>query len=169
MINTYGHDDAELLVPSVRHVLPAVGALIGRAREEGIDVIYVNDNFGLWRSDRAEVVRTAVDGPYGDLVRPVAPDEDALFVLKTRHSAFFRTPLDYLLDQRGVGHVVLCGQVTEQCVLYSAVDAHVRHLAVTVAEDAVAHIHADLAQAALRMMERNLGARVCPGDRAELV
>jgi nicotinamidase-related amidase len=56
--------------------------------------------------------------------------------------------------------VVLCGQVTEQCVLYSALDAHTRNFEVTVVRDAVAHIHADLADAALRMMERNM-ARGC--------
>ncbi len=59
---------------------------------------------------------------------------------------------------------MLCGQVTEQCVLYSALDAHIRHLRVTVPRDAVAHIHSDLADAALRMMERNMGARITPTD-----
>lgn len=46
MINTYDHADAELLVPSVREALPAVRRLVTRARETGIEVIYVNDNFG---------------------------------------------------------------------------------------------------------------------------
>ena len=61
---------------------------------------------------------------------------------------------------------MLCGQVTEQCVLYSSLDAHIRHFRVTVPRDAVAHIHEDLADAALRMMERNMGAQVC--DSSEL-
>lgn len=56
---------------------------------------------------------------------------------------------------------MLTGQVTEQCVLYSALDAHIRHFDVIVPRDAVAHIHEDLAGAALRMMERNMGAHVC--------
>lgn len=60
----------------------------------------------------------------------------------------------------GVGTVVLTGQVTEQCVLYSALDAHIRHLDVTVPRDAVASIHPHLAAAALEMMERNMGARI---------
>lgn len=61
-------------------------------------------------------------------------------------------------------HVVLCGQVTGQCVLYSALDAHIRQLRVTVPEDAVAHIREDLAQAALRMMERNMSASIGTAD-----
>ena len=55
---------------------------------------------------------------------------------------------------------MLVGQVTEQCVLYSALDAHIRHLRVCVPRDAVAHIHPDLADAALRMMELNMDADV---------
>jgi nicotinamidase-related amidase len=52
--------------------------------------------------------------------------------------------------------------VTEQCILYSALDAYVRHFEVAVAPDAVAHIHADLADAALRMMEINMSAQLVP-------
>jgi len=36
----------------------------------------------------------------------------------------------------------LTGQVTEQCILYSALDAYVRHFEVVVRPDAVAHIDA---------------------------
>ncbi|MFJ8143109.1 cysteine hydrolase family protein [Streptomyces sp. NPDC096013] len=164
MINTYDHDDAALLIPSVEKSLPAVTRLLHRARELDVPVIYVNDNFGQWRSHHGEILETALKGPHADLVRPVAPDDASLFVVKARHSAFYETPLSYLLTQQGVDHVVLCGQVTEQCVLYSALDAHIRHLKVTVARNAMAHIHPDLAEAALRMMERNMGARISTAE-----
>ncbi|MER5550405.1 isochorismatase family cysteine hydrolase [Streptomyces sp. NPDC002793] len=160
MINTYGHPDADALVPSVRDALPRIVDLIGRARNDGVPVIYVNDNFGEWRSHHGEIIETTLSGPHSDLVEPVLPDDDSLFVVKARHSIFYETPLSYLLSQLDVDRVVLCGQVTEQCVLYSALDAHIRHLDVTVPDDAVAHIHQDLAQAALRMMERNMNASI---------
>jgi nicotinamidase-related amidase len=54
--------------------------------------------------------------------------------------------------------------VTEQCILYSALDAYVRHFKVSVAPDAAAHIHEDLAQASLRMMERNMRAKLVAAD-----
>jgi nicotinamidase-related amidase len=164
MINTYGHPDADLLVESVREVLPAVTRALAGARGHGVEVIYVNDNFGRWRSHHDELVAAALDGPYAELVEPLLPDEESLFVVKARHSVFYQTPLEYLLQQQGIGHIVLCGQATEQCVLYSALDAHIRHLEVTVLRDAVAHIHPDLAEAALRMMERNMGARLTAVD-----
>jgi nicotinamidase-related amidase len=160
MINDYEHPDADLLIPSVRKALPAVQTALAAARRSGADVIYVNDNFGRWRSHHDELLDTVLQGPHADLVEPVAPDGDSLFVVKARHSIFYETPLEYLLRQQGIGHIVLCGQATEQCILYSALDAHIRHIDVTVVRDAVAHLHTDLADAALRMMERNMGARL---------
>jgi len=160
MINTYDHEDAELLVPSVRRVVPVLAELIGRAREADVPVVYANDNFGLWRSHHGELVDTALARPHADLIEPIRPDDESLFVVKARHSVFYETPLAYLLGRLGVGHVVLTGQVTEQCVLYSALDAHIRHLGVTVPRDAAASIHPHLEEAALEMMERNMGARI---------
>jgi nicotinamidase-related amidase len=58
----------------------------------------------------------------------------------------------------GVGRLVFCGQVTEQCILYSALDAYVRHFDVVVPPDAVAAIYDDLGDAALKLMERNMSA-----------
>ena len=88
--------------------------------------------------------------------------DESLFVVKARHSIFYQTPLEYLLSQEEVSNVILTGQVTEQCILYSALDAYIRHLEVRVPPDAVAHIYEDLADAALRMMERNMSADLTP-------
>lgn len=160
MLSTYAHEDAEALVPSVRKALPGIVTLLGNARAGPSPVIYVNDNFGEWRSHHGEILRAALAGRHADLVEPIAPDGQSLFVVKARHSIFFETPLAYLLGQLAAERLVLCGQVTEQCVLYSALDAHIRHFGVVVAEDAVAHIDADLAEAALRMMSLNMAAEI---------
>jgi nicotinamidase-related amidase len=97
----------------------------------------------------------------------VLPPEGASFVIKARHTIFYGTPLEYLLSQKEVGRLVLTGQVTEQCILYSALDAYVRHIQVCVPRDAVAHIHEDLAEASLKMMERNMDAEVCDAKEVE--
>ena len=162
MINAYDFPDAEKVVASAQEALPAIQRLIEEAPEKDMPVIYVNDNFGHWRSQRDELVEQALDGGHPDLVEPIKPPGDALFVVKARHSIFYQTPLEYLLNQEGVGKLILTGQVTEQCVLYSALDAYVRHFDVRVPPDAVAHIHQDLADAALTMMERNMSADVTP-------
>jgi nicotinamidase-related amidase len=130
--------------------------------------IYVNDNFGSWNSNRDELLETALGSEFAHLVEPIAPTDDTLFVVKARHSIFYQTPLEYLLDQHDVDRVVLIGQVTEQCVLYSALDAYIRELQVTIPRDAVAHIHEHLADASLEMMERNMDAELCAADDVRL-
>ena len=89
-------------------------------------------------------------------------------MIKARHTIFYMTPLEYLLGQKEIGHLVLAGQVTEQCILYSALDAYVRHFEVSIPRDGVAHIHKGLADAALEMMERNMSADVQPSARSRL-
>jgi nicotinamidase-related amidase len=159
MINAYDFPDAENVAASAMQAVPVIEELIADADRP---VIYVNDNFGQWRSNRDELVEEALQGKHPELVEPIAPDDDSLFVVKARHSIFYQTPLEYLLNQEGVDRVVLTGQVTEQCILYSALDAYVRHLEVRVPPDAVAHIYDELADAALSMMERNMSADISP-------
>jgi nicotinamidase-related amidase len=158
MLNTYEHADAEQLTRSVREVLPNIASLIERARAEDVEIIYVNDNYGAWNQGRSELVERAKVGPHGDLIEPIVPADDTAFVVKARHSIFFETPLEYLLRQSGVGRIVLVGQVTEQCILYSALDAYIRHFEVVVPPDAVAAIHLELHDAALEMMRINMDA-----------
>jgi nicotinamidase-related amidase len=168
MLNTYDHDDADRLVDSVEGVVEPIAGLVERASNEGVEVIYVNDNYGDWNSSHEELAQRALDGRRPDLVEPLLPPDAADFVIKARHTIFYMTPLEYLLSQKEIGHVVLAGQVTEQCILYSALDAYVRHLRVTVPTDGVAHIHEDLAQAALKMMERNMRAELVSAAECRL-
>jgi nicotinamidase-related amidase len=164
MINSYDHPDGDLLVASAEEAVPVIADLIARARDSGTPVIYVNDNFGHWRSDSRALVETTGRGEHAGLVEPIVPDDDAMIVVKARHSIFYQTPFEYLLRQKGIGEIVLTGQVTEQCILYSALDAHIRHIPATVPRDAVAHIHEDLAEAALRMMELNMETDVVAAE-----
>ena len=165
VLNPYDHEDANALVASMRDAVEPIAGLVGRARDEGVRVVYVNDNYGHWNSSSAKLLKTALGGRHPELVEPLRPPEDASFVIKARHSIFYETPLEYLLRQLGVSRIVLCGQVTEQCILYSALDAYVRHFEVAVPSDGVAHIDADLARAALQMMRRNMRAEVGAGKQ----
>jgi nicotinamidase-related amidase len=138
-----------------------LAGLISRARDrDDVDLIYVNDNYGDFAATREDIVRQALDGKHPELVKPILPEQDRAFLEKVRHSAFYATPLSYLLTQLETKRIILTGQVTEQCILYSALDAYVRHFEVTVPSDAVAHIDADLGTAALRMMKSNMRATV---------
>jgi nicotinamidase-related amidase len=164
MLNEYDHEDADVLVESARAALPAMQRLIERAEQAGTPIVYVNDNGGDWGAGRPELVERAVAGRARDLVDPIAPRAGTWFIAKARHSIFYETQVEYLLREQEIERIVLVGQVTEQCILYSALDAYVRHFAVAVPRDAVAGIHPDLADCALRMMERNMRAEIVDAD-----
>ena len=168
MLNTYDFEDADALAASAEKVVPNLAKLVERASDEGVPVIYVNDNYGDWNSSAEELVARALDGKHPELIEPIKPPEDAKFVIKARHSAFYGTPLEYLLRTEGIDRIVMTGQATEQCILYSALDAYVRELEVAVPRDAVAHIHEDLAEASLKMMELNMSADVTPSADCHL-
>lgn len=160
MLNRYEHDDAEPLRDSVRTVVPVIADLVARAKDDGTLIVYVNDNHGDWTMGRGGLTRWALEGKDPSLVEPIAPPKDVPFLVKARHSAFYATQLEYLLRDQDVDRIILVGQVTEQCILYTALDAYIRHFDLVVPRDAVAHIHEDLAEAALRMMETNMRAEV---------
>jgi nicotinamidase-related amidase len=159
MISPYDFEDAEKVAESAEGTIGPIRSLLDQAAgEDDVEVIYVNDNYSDWDSSREQLIEKALNGERPDLVEPILPPEGALFVLKARHTIFYGTPLEYLLWQRDVERLVLVGQVTEQCILYSALDAYVRHYRVIVPRDCVAHIYEHLAAAAFEMLERNLEA-----------
>ena len=160
MLNTYDHSDAEPLMRSVEGILPALSGLIDGAARRDVALVYVNDNHGDWSAGRRDLVDRALAGAAPHLVEPIIPQADLPFVVKARHSIFYQSLVEYMLRQAGIGRIVLSGQVTEQCILYSALDAYVRHFDVVVCPATVACIHEDLAEAALKMMERNMRAEV---------
>jgi nicotinamidase-related amidase len=161
MLNTYDHPDADKLATNVAEIIDPLADLIGRTRaRDDVDLVYVNDNRGDFSADSRDLVREALSGERPDLVEPIVPDAGCTFLTKVRHSAFYATPLDYLLGRLGARRIVLTGQVTEQCVLYTALDGYIRHLDVVVPTDTVASIFPDLGDAALEMMRRNMSADV---------
>lgn len=166
MLNTYEHEDAELLVPNVAEIVDPMAGLIARARDhDDVDLIYVNDNFGNFTADFDDILDAALHGERPDLVTPIAPEEGCLRLLKVRHSAFYASSLDYLLRRLETRKLILTGQVTEQCILYTALDAYVRHFDVVVVPDAVAHIDPELSDAALSMMHKNMHAEIVPAEK----
>jgi nicotinamidase-related amidase len=166
MLNPYDHEDADRLAGNVEGIVEPLAELIAKARESEVELIYVNDNYGDFAASGQALVERALAGRHPELVEPLVPPEGCAFLQKVRHSAFYSTALDYLLGQRDVEKVILTGQVTEQCILYSALDAYVRHLSVSVPHDAVAPIDRELGDAAIQMMRRNMRAEIVSAAQA---
>jgi len=140
VINDMEFEGAEALVEQAVPMAERIAALKRRAKEAGIPVIYVNDNFGRWKSDfRAVVEHCLNDGVRGEpLARLMEPEDDDYFVLKPKHSAFFATTLDTLLTYLGASTLILTGVAGNICILFSANDAYMRDFNVVVPSDCVA-------------------------------
>jgi nicotinamidase-related amidase len=153
--------------------LPAarqLAALKQRARDAGVPVIYVNDNFGKWRSDfRQQLDHVLEDGVRG---KPVAellrPGKDDYFVLKAKHSGFYHTQLDLLIDYLRVRTVILGGFATDMCVLFTASDAYLRDLDIIVPPDCCASASMTHHQSALEHMARVLHVKTIPSPEIDL-
>lgn len=140
VINDLEWQDGELIEPFARDMSRAIAALKARAKALGIPVIYVNDNFGQWRSDFQSLVDHLLeDGVRGEfLARELRPDSDDYFVLKPKHSGFYSTTLNVLLDYLGTETVIMTGLAGNICVLFTANDAYMRDLKIVVPSDCVA-------------------------------
>jgi nicotinamidase-related amidase len=166
MLNPYDHEDADVLADNVAGMVHTVAELVAEAGESDVELVYVNDNYGDFAATRDDLVRRALEGRRPELIEPIVPPEGVAFLQKARHSAFYSTALDHLLRQRSIDTIVLAGQVTEQCILYTALDAYIRHFDIRVATDAVAHIDPELGDAALRMMQRNMSVDILEATTA---
>jgi len=161
MFNDYRHEDAEDLAGNVAEMIDPLRRLRDAAlAHPDVDVLYVNDNHENFTAGASDIVDAAMSGCHPELVAPLLPIDGCPFLTKVRHSVFYATALDYLLRRLGASNLILAGQVTEQCILYSALDGYIRHFDVIVPADTVAHIDPELGAAALTMMRRNMDATV---------
>jgi nicotinamidase-related amidase len=162
MLNPYDHEDADVLAEQAESRIEPIRGLIEATGEGAATLVYVNDNYDDFTATSKDLGAAAMNGRRPDLIEPLLPPKGALFIQKVRHSAFYSSALAHLLSVHDIDTLVLAGQVTEQCILYTALDAYVRGFTVRVAEDAVVPIDETLGAAALQMMERNMSAELGP-------
>src|SRR4051812_48233157 len=124
VINDLEFPGGEKVLPWAEKLARRLAVFRGRARAAGVAVIYVNDNFGMWRDNFGDVYRHCVrpGAGGGEVCRRMRPGGRDYFILKPRHSAFFATSLVPLLQDLGVRRLILAGIATNLCVLFTAHD-----------------------------------------------
>jgi nicotinamidase-related amidase len=157
----------------LKHALPMaekIAALKRRAKEAGIPAVYVNDNFGKWQSDFNKLLAHSLeDGVCGKpLAEMLRPAEDDYFVLKPKHSGFFSTTLDTLLEYLNAKTLILTGVTADICVLFTANDAYMRDFNLIIPSDCVASPDEEENNHALELMERVLKADIRPSTELNL-
>ena len=161
-INDLEFPGGSRMLPRAIRMARRIAALKARASALRIPVIYVNDNFGRWRSDFHRIVAHCLDDEVAGrpVVEQLVPDESDYFVLKPKHSGFYNTTLDLLLQYLGTETVVITGMATDVCVLFTAADAYMRDLRVIIPRDCVTALTPSVHRAALAQMKNVLKADV---------
>jgi nicotinamidase-related amidase len=165
-INDFEWSGGEKIIREATAMARNILRLKDRAKKAGVPVVYVNDNFGRWKSDFKAVVDHVIEDDTTG--RPVAellkPSNDDYFVLKPKHSGFYSTTLDILLEYLGTETVILTGLQTNICVLFTANEAYMRDFHIVVAPDCCISEDKDHHEYAIDQMQRILKAEITNSD-----
>jgi nicotinamidase-related amidase len=139
MINDLEFEDGDKMLPSAIDAARNIVTFKESLRQKSIPTIYVNDNFGKWRSDFRQLVKHVLEDdvrgePVAEIVKP---DDEDYFVIKARHSGFFGTTLETLLQHLGAKTLILAGLTADMCVQFTAQDAHMHQFNLIVPPDLV--------------------------------
>lgn len=167
VINDLAFPGAEAVIEQAEQMATRLAALKRRASAAGLPTIHVNDNFGKWRSDFRQTVAhcTAQSSPGRVLSRRLRPTARDYFVLKPKHSGFFDTTLDTLLEALKIRRVILTGIAGNICVLFTANDAYMRDLRLYVPADCIVSNTAADNDHALRQIETVLKGNIAPSTQ----
>ena len=140
VINHFEFEDGPRLLKQALQVAPNIARLKERARRSKIPVIYVNDNFGQWRSDAKKLLQYCLrpEAQGREFVERVRPDEEDYFVLKPMHSAFYQSPMEVLLRNLEASSLIIAGIATDSCIVCTAHDADMREFRFVVPSDCCA-------------------------------
>jgi biuret amidohydrolase len=116
---------------AIRHRAPVIYTAIGSTYDDYSDVhANLRPVMRQWNQRIGERTSAVLDD--------LAPAGSDLVLTKRASSAWNGTDIDTILRARGLDHVIVCGVVTNGCVLTTAIDAWDRGYRVTVPEDACA-------------------------------
>jgi nicotinamidase-related amidase len=167
VINDLAFEGSAALVEQAEPMAVRLAAFKRRATAAGVPVIYINDNFGRWRSDFRHTVAhcTKASSPGRVVSGRLRPTTRDYFVLKPKHSGFFDTTLDTLLAALRIRRVILTGIAGNICVLFTANDAYMRDLTIYAPADCVVSNTATDNDYALHQIDTVLKGQVAPSTR----
>lgn len=158
MINTFDFQGGEKLHENTMNIVGNIRDLKKKAKEAGLPVIYVNDNYGLWQDNMNDIIEECKKGKGKDVIEKLHPDTDDYFIIKPKHSCFFGTQLDILLHQLDVKRLILTGIAGDICVLYTANDAYMREYEMSIPKDCMASETEEDNESAIRIIKKTIDA-----------
>jgi len=169
LVTDFDFENGKLLFEAVQPKIDPIVGLKARMKKAEMPVIYVNDNFGIWKNSFSKTLEAARSSVLGkQVVSRLLPDDDDYHVLKPQRSGFFATPLDVLLSSLEVSELVIVGVTTDICVLFTAHDAYMRGYRVKVPSDCSAAVEEKHHSQSLKLLERIADADTRPSTEIDL-
>jgi nicotinamidase-related amidase len=167
VVNDLAFEGSDALVAQAEPMATRLATLKRRTAAAGVPTIYINDNFGQWRSDFRKTVAhcTSQRSPGRRVSQRLRPTARDYFVLKPKHSGFFDTTLDTLLETLHIRRVILTGIAGNICVLFTANDAYMRDLDIFAPADCIVSNTAADNDHALRQIQTVLKGNIAESTR----
>jgi len=170
VINDLAFEGSAALVAQAEPMATRLAHLKRRTSAAGVPAIFINDNFGQWRSDFRKTVAhcTSRSSPGRRVSQRLRPTSRDYFVLKPKHSGFFDTTLDTLLETLRIRRLIVTGIAGNICVLFTANDAYMRDFKIFAPADCIVSNTAAENDHALRQIETVLKGNIAASTRLVL-
>lgn len=157
MLNDFVLDGAPLKVPGIEKIIGSIKREIEKAKSEGYPVIYLCDSHDKNDREFKMFPPHAIKNTEGSkIIEELKPQGNDIIIRKSTFSGFFNTDLEEILGKLSVGRLIVTGDVTNICVLYTVADAVMRRYEVDVVKDAVIGLNSRDHKFALEQMEKVL-------------
>lgn len=165
-----GRDSLPLPLEPER-LISANRRLAAAAREAGVPVIFVKDNF--WPEEAEIDIHFKLFGPHcivgtpdADVLDELDPQPGDFQMRKKRYSGFQGTRLDHILRELGVSELYFGGTWTEVCLKHTVTDAWNLCYRIILVEEALSSPSEEEHRHAMRYMQKYYGARVLSLEEA---
>jgi nicotinamidase-related amidase len=146
--------------PAIREIIPRIRDLLQREKAAGSHIIFICDTHEPDDKEFEMFPPHCIRGTEEPQVIPELEEFVGEVIPKRRYSAFFETNLEERLAELRPVKIIIVGDCTNICVLYTAADARYRDYAVEVPADCVATFDPEAHNFALEQMQSVLGANV---------
>ena len=146
--------------PTIREIIPRVRGLLREEKAKGSHIIFLCDTHDPDDLEFRMFPPHCVRGSEEPEVIPELQEFAEEVIPKRRYSGFFETNLDQRLQELKPDKIIVVGDCTNICVLYTVADARNRDYAVEVPADCVATFDPEAHKFALQQLKTVLGAEV---------
>lgn len=143
LVNDFTQSNGKIYYETTGEMMPRVAQLIEQLRARGVLIVYIQQIMSRQAEQQAKHAELSmrsccVEGSGGeDIDARLRVASADIVVQKRKMSGFFKTPLEEILNDRGIKNVVVIGTKTNCCVRATANDAAMRDFKTFVVSDCV--------------------------------